>query len=46
MPTYYGARTGARLHFAGALALALASTLSLPGNASVEEWEPETRIYT
>lgn len=39
-------RRSAKLHFVGALALALASTLCFPDNAKAEDGKPETRIYT
>jgi hypothetical protein len=46
MRRYQSDRTSAKLHFVGALALALASTLGFPDNAKAEDGKPETRIYT
>lgn len=39
-------RRSTKLHFVGALALALASTLCFPDNAKAEDGKPDTRIYT
>jgi hypothetical protein len=46
MRMYPSDRTNAKHHLVPVLALALASTLGFPGNATAEDGKPETRIYT